>query len=431
MKGFDMNSFLSRARLVCFDTVSTIASNLSMYIAVGGNGNGLSAGSPMGTIQAAINYLQDFLIVPGVTVTINVAAGYYFGQADINVAHVNGERIQIIGATGSSLSITGIASVTSVQNYGWSVVLNTSGNGNASINDYIIINQLNAAGGYNFFSLVGCHRITALGTNQITVSILTRAAAPSGSLTATAKLMKTILYQSGYNGIVAISNGINQKLGLLDWVVLAQGCGVAGTIYAGTGAGISGGIVTLGQNVGVSGFNYGVSCTDGGLINAPGTVSCGSGTAAFFVYGTSTVVASGGTLPAAGAGSQYGFLVRNTSNLSAVNAWAVGNLLNGFDIAFSSCLDASGCSAFGNMASGLSIVDASMAYIPGANIQYNTSYGIYAIMNVSVTVSGSDANVSNNTAGSIYAQYGAIVQDGSANVTPAANNAGTYSYVGA
>jgi hypothetical protein len=57
----------------------------------------LNVPSQFSTIQAALNYLNGFMIAPGVAVTIQVADGTYVMPATLVVSHPNGQNIHIIG----------------------------------------------------------------------------------------------------------------------------------------------------------------------------------------------------------------------------------------------------------------------------------------------------------------------------------------------
>lgn len=84
-----------------------ITSDQTIYVATTGDdvtGDG-TVGTPYATIAKALETLDARAIAADATVTISIADGTYNTSASINVNHPNGDRIQIIGNTGSEASV--------------------------------------------------------------------------------------------------------------------------------------------------------------------------------------------------------------------------------------------------------------------------------------------------------------------------------------
>jgi hypothetical protein len=93
---------------------TAITSNMTIFVAPGGGGNGLSSTSPLGSITAAYNLLQDqyAFFIPTAIVTIQVAAGSY--NENVNISGlVPGQQgignVIISGSVGapSTVQVTG------------------------------------------------------------------------------------------------------------------------------------------------------------------------------------------------------------------------------------------------------------------------------------------------------------------------------------
>ncbi len=100
--------------------------NTTLYVATTGNDSTAIPGDPThpwAEIQGALNYLSEFTIFTGVTVTISVAAGVYHSATSIIIDHPQGQNIQIIGTIGAPVATTSASMAGSV------VTLNTSSGG--------------------------------------------------------------------------------------------------------------------------------------------------------------------------------------------------------------------------------------------------------------------------------------------------------------
>jgi hypothetical protein len=150
-------------------------------------------------------------------------------------------------------------------------VLNVSSVANIAAGDYALI--VTATGSMVPLTMVGCHKITAVGASTITLAVLEKGAGiASGSLTATITVIKSILSFSG------TGFNVGSNLTLKNLVLV----GPASSNY--TGINLTPGGSTLAaagcgvfvSNVGLSGFAYGAMISDGFLSNLGG-VNCVSG----------------------------------------------------------------------------------------------------------------------------------------------------------
>lgn len=151
-----------------------------------------SSGCDYTTLEDAFNAYKAVWIPHGVTLTFSLAAEIFtLTQAPI-VQNPTFDNAKIVGATPISLSITSVAS-SSGSAGAWSYVLNVASTVGLAVGQLVCVKAV--TGGSNPNRLLGCHRITAIGSGQITVSVLTKSTSQaSGAVTATATVLTTVLY---------------------------------------------------------------------------------------------------------------------------------------------------------------------------------------------------------------------------------------------
>jgi hypothetical protein len=186
-----------------------------------------SVSTPWLTLNKALTYLDDYLIAPGTTVTIQIGDGTYNWTATDTIDHPNGERINIVGENTYDISLTSIQSSSGPAG-AWSVIINVSSVANAAVNDYLLI-PYNVSGGIRPETLAGCWIITnvdAVNTRLTVTSTNQHTSAPSGAVAGTVTIVKTVIEYDGCDGISVSENG---KLGLIEKLVVSVG---AATIWA-------------------------------------------------------------------------------------------------------------------------------------------------------------------------------------------------------
>src|SRR5207244_4067963 len=99
-------------------------------------------------LSTALASLSGKIIVPGVTVTLSVAAETITETAEISITHPNATNINITG-TYYALSLTSVQSVTNTAAGNHPVVLNLSDVSNCAVNDYV---KMRGISGTNDFS---------------------------------------------------------------------------------------------------------------------------------------------------------------------------------------------------------------------------------------------------------------------------------------
>lgn len=173
---------------------SMITEDTTIYVSTTGNdstGDGTS-GSPFASPHKALESIGESLISANATVTIQLADGHYSFTETITPTHPNGDRIEIVGEHAYSVSLSSISSSSgSAGNY--SVILNVSDISNIAVNDWIIL--LNASGGTNPTYLNGFHKVTNVdsGNSRLTVSTTHNNGVPSGTVTGTITVIKSIV----------------------------------------------------------------------------------------------------------------------------------------------------------------------------------------------------------------------------------------------
>ncbi|MFZ5832703.1 MAG: hypothetical protein ACOY3P_21660 [Planctomycetota bacterium] len=345
---------------------STMKTNRVFHVAKTGNddtGDG-SINNPWATIQKALNYIGDSWISSAATVTIQVADGTYQVNTQINVVHPCASRITITGESALTKTIdSGVAVVTTGTAGNYATTFRLTDVANMAVGEYVLISSL--SGGTRPESLYGCHKITAINGSDVTVLNRTRSSVgPSGAITGTMTVIKTILQTSG-NTCFSITSA---ALGTLSKMVLA------GTS---TGVGIrveKGGALGASSQIGVDGFSigiYGIQATSMGVIGAlvSGSAALGiAGQGVLLILATSAIVSGC-------AGAAYSM---ELTYLHSAGAMAVGGGSVGFAIQSASILFGQNCQSLYNASSGFIAVRHGSIGGTGMKSRYNGGHGFYA-----------------------------------------------------
>jgi hypothetical protein len=141
-----------------------ITEAMALYIATDGNdttGDG-SIGLPWLTLDHALAWLQNYRILPGVTVTVNLAAGRYDHAARVELLHLDGDRISIRGLEPEVLTTSSIISYTGSVG-SWYVTMATADTGDLAVGDLVGISA--AIGGTRPTYVQGGFEVTAVVAN--------------------------------------------------------------------------------------------------------------------------------------------------------------------------------------------------------------------------------------------------------------------------
>lgn len=156
------------------------------------------------TIAAALAALERCLIVNNAVVTLAISGKHTLSAPITDAKLLSSPRIKLQGAFDGDKSITSIAS-SSGSAGAWSVVLNLAAATNIDVGDYLYVQT--ATGGTNTNALVGCHKVTAVSGSTVTVASKHKTAVPSGAVTATARLFKTVITCNDCNGLDLCNGG--------------------------------------------------------------------------------------------------------------------------------------------------------------------------------------------------------------------------------
>ena len=268
------------------------------------NGNDSYPGTqqqPFKTIQAALDSLKNTWIPNGVTVTIQLAPGIYSYTSPIVVDHPCGSRIQIVGATPVSTTITGNGAVIGSAG-NWTVPIIVQSTSSISVGDYVIVSGTTGTGDH--YAIRGVWQVLSVDSSaQITVKNTHRASTfPTFTLSSgTVTAIKSHLYFSGCPGI-AVVNG--SYLGLIsNVVVVGDGSNNTG-VYAADSS-----TLIVGNNVGVTGFGGGgFLCMNNSFIYAPSSTSSGNGENGFACSLSSAIYAPSSTSSGNGENGYYVWL---------------------------------------------------------------------------------------------------------------------------
>ncbi len=250
-----------------------------------------ASGGGFVSLHDAMVFLGPYLIEPGYHATLILDDGTWAMPGEWFVSHPCSDRIMVVGRSGYQKAMSGVVSSSGTPG-SYSIVVQLDTVTDVSVNDYARFDG--ATGGTNPSYMNGSHRVTAVdgGTSRITV-LSKGSGVPSGAVTCTVKVRKTMLDWSvaATDGIVC--NGHESSLGGLDNLVLV-GPGASKTAitahYGGSvvcgpdldivnwGTGISaqyGGSVYA-RNIAIEGCATGILTAEAGSVDAAGVVYCGN-----------------------------------------------------------------------------------------------------------------------------------------------------------
>lgn len=360
-----------------------ITANTTLYIATTGSdttGDG-SSGTPWATVSKALTYLDDYFILPSVTVTIQLAAGTYTVASAITVAHPCARNIIIQGTYTAGDHAKTMSSVQSSSGSAsaWSIVINLNDVTNIAADDYVCVTA--ASGGTGPSWMTGCHKVTNVdsGNSRITItSAHTHSSAPSGNVAATVKVLKTVLSCSGDGFSISSAS----FLGGLKYLVIVKPAANNGLTLANRG---------------------GVVCT--APFGIVGAAASDSGN------GVSAVGQAFASLVSATISGCYIGILCNHASYVAINSGVVsGGKSTGYGISASyhGAVNAASAVVTGNGAYGLSIDSTGMCYANWITVSacttgiYAARYGYVMALASSLSDNGTDANPTVNTQGNEY-----------------------------
>ena len=307
--------------------------------AINPNGSG-----DYGTLQAAFADLATKVIntdaaFPGVTLALGVGTFAY--TTPVETQNPFTKVVFIKGATPVS------ANVTSVQNSSgsagaWTFTLNLDTVNGISVGNYVVIK--NASGGSYPEMLEGCWPITAIDAvnHQITITSTHRfPVAPSGSVSATAVALQSILKFTGCGGITIYSGGT--AINIQDVAIVGDGsatyhgidCEDVGRCYISGHVGVygfGGPNVFANYNSEVNGTgtiassgsaSYGVWADTGACYDLPGIIANGNGSHGQYTTSCASIRAQAAATSSGNAG--HGFYSQDGSNIYLTESKSTGN----------------------------------------------------------------------------------------------------------
>ncbi len=356
------------------DALELIASDMTLYLETTGNdstGDG-SSGDPWKTLGKALTYLSDKSIATDATVTIQFGDGTHVSTATDIANHPNGGRIEIIGENIYALSLSSVQS-SSGSSGAWSIVLNVSDVSNAAVNDFLLV-PYDVSGGTRPETLCGCWKITNVdaGNTRLTVTSTHRhTSAPSGAISGTVTIAKTVLQYNGVSGIE-----VETVLGRLDRLVLSGNNNGKG-LYAKSMS-----LTTGGPDLGINYFGLNLYVVNGAVVNFPYVKISNSGDDGGGVIGSGAVTVDSGSI----------YMYR---------AVISGGALKGIKVETNGIVGGKGPRGprviSGHGGFGVLCATTSIAGLLDADITYNTTYGLYATYTSIIDVRGIGTITGNGT----------------------------------
>jgi len=391
-------------------TIQKITTDTTFYVATTGNdttGDG-SSGSPWATLGKALSYIGGYCWdTSTVTVTIQLGDGAYTMTSTTEVAHPCGPGLAIVGENIYSKTMSSVVSSSGSEG-AWSLVLQLDDVANIAADDWVIVRP--ATGGTNPTYAQGFHKVTNVdsGNNRITVySDHLNETAPSGAVAATVIVIKTRLNYNGCDGIL-VRNG--NTLGFLDKAaIIGDGTANKSGIVAGLQMNASsvpvgsGGYISCGEYVGVSGFGaFGFAALGGSLVaNYCAASNCLRGIQAH----TGAVVLS--FYFTASGNSNIGIWASAGATVYCNYATASGNASHGFQTSVGAAISDYGAQANGNGGAGMVALYSGIVYAEAGTQVNNDTHGLYAY-----------------SGGRIYAASSTQTGNGIAATSPAPNTLG-------
>lgn len=326
---------------------SELGSTLNLYISVSGSdttGDG-SLENPYATFSGPVNYFRTMQIAPATYIYINFLDGVHtLNSLSINTTHLPyHDRMYIYGTTVLLRNITSVQS-SSGSAGGYSVIYNLDDVSNMNVGEYVLVND-NATGGTNPKYACGVHEITNVDAvnSRITVLSTHRKGSPSGAVTATIEVFKTIINQ------YSTSNGISAQFGKhlkIGGFVLVGGTSGTGIVSADGGS-----IVRDSSSfpVGISGFATGAYAARNGFLDIS---QCGaSGANGYGVYVQETATMRGSNLVVSGSNS-HGIVSLYSGQFQGNNSVSTGHNGIGYYAIYTSYIHVSPSHSTGNVGVG-------------------------------------------------------------------------------
>lgn len=385
--GTSLNAMTDTVPISWQPFLPAIAANVTLFVAVGAS----NVYPNYSSVQNALNYVSNYFIETGVTVTISVGPGTFTVPFTVN--HPQGAQINIVGttatATGTSATIvlgTGVVTITG----------SAGAFSGFAIGDMVIISNTQTNPG---IEISGCWVLTAQSSTTISYqsgysSLLTPGTLTGVTSIAVTRLRTQLSFASG-NAIVCNSNlGVLQNVG-----VIKTGTPVGVAVSAGNNV-----VVGL-TGVGFNGWADSTSNSVGAVAQSGSIINC---TSCYASDGTYGLLSQLGQINAASC-----FVTSGTNGFSAQsslmtvsNSFAYGNSGDGFSVVNSGTLTVSNCASEGN-AVGIRGTVGSMI-LQGNGGAFNNNTGTDVILSItsdyvkttgaSATVGTKSANIiSNNT----------------------------------
>ncbi|CNE35470.1 phage tailspike protein [Yersinia intermedia] len=349
------------------------------------------------SISSALMSLRDRRF-PSVTVTINVAAGFYAESATLPSSHVDGENISILGLT-DDFSVTSISAVVagtfSVKHWDgvvkdlnyYTVTANVSG-AIPTVGQYVLVRS---AVGVDAEYHLGVWEVTAVSGSQVTWLTSLHSAPPSGAVALSGKILRSVIqFLDAAKGPTAIQVENSLSLGLIDGLAIVGACRptVSGSrgpskydVFGGDGGNTGvvardGGVLNIGSNVGISGFSG-----SNVYANRSGTIVVGIGAAssnsarngwgsASAVIQCQGVISSGNLID--------GIIAQDTGFTFATQSKSFGNHRHAYISAAGASLNMTNSSGRGCLGNGLEVINAQVL----ANTSVLTNNIGHAINNI-------------------------------------------------
>jgi hypothetical protein len=188
---------------------AVISASATFYISTTGSdttGDGTS-GNPWATITKVISYLSTRRIVTDAVITIQFADGTYSYSAQQVWRHPDSPTCVIQGTNTYDKTMSSVVSSSGGAG-AWSIVIQLNSVANIAVNDYIVM--LSSSNGTNPRLMLGCHKVTNVDTGNVRITVTSRslnAGAPSGAVTGTVTVLKSIFY-STVNGALVIYGAV-------------------------------------------------------------------------------------------------------------------------------------------------------------------------------------------------------------------------------
>jgi hypothetical protein len=333
-----------------------IIANTTLYVSKTGNDSTAlpnNASFPWAEIQGALNYLSNWLIAPGVTVTISVGAGVYASSTTIGVNHAQGSQIDIIGVVTSSVNSTAASASSST------VALTGSWPG-INVGDYII--AACGTGGQTAQMASGVFKVVSNNGSVLTYNCgVVIPVAFSGTPTFSVRKLSSVLtFSAGVSGISIAGNGI----GLFQNFAIVGSA--SGSLEIG-GISVSGACVATIETCGATGW-FDSSVNSSGFQFSQGVVvtandcHANANSNGFVTSYLSTQLNATSCIANV---NTYGGFRNNQSNMTLVSCWAHGNDGGGFVVANKAVSSLNGSLSFYST-SGALVSVASLIYTVGA-----------------------------------------------------------------